>query len=219
MSLWMQAVGFCRAALQKHRFDENTEKHENEPNERIFKLEPCARLKECICVLFDGGRRGGGGALKTLMSCTLPPPPHSLTFSPHRCGPWQVLVAMAAALIAAGWLERGALVEKEREGNGKRETDHCRGKGELVLQFITPPSPPPSPHTPHIASQASTEAAAERPRCCSAVHTRQTQTSDCIYYLSWSPPPPHHRQQSEGHTCSLTAAHVCCVLWFTQEVK
>lgn len=97
--------------------------------------------------------------------------------------------------IAAGWLERGALVEKEREEEKKGETDHCRGRGGMV----------PPPLTSYHWHQQ--RRAAERPRCCSVVHTRQIQTSDCIYYSSCFPCAADSRaavRHPQKHMCRPT---------------
>ncbi len=114
----------------------------------------------CVCVCLAGG---GEGDSKTLMSCT---PPLSLCFSLSP-SPWSLAGSRCHgnAHIAAGWLEWGALVEKESK-RGKRERererDHCRGRGgqarigspihypyNTSLPTNPPPLPPPPLAHPH----------------------------------------------------------------------
>lgn len=100
-------------------------------------------VRECVfvCACLGGG---GTGDSKTLTSCT-PPFSLSLSLSPS---PWSLAGPRyhGNAHIAAGWLKRGALVEKEsmRGAGSEREREITAEGGEsrreLVLQFITPPS-------------------------------------------------------------------------------
>lgn len=130
-------------------------------------------VRECVfvCACLGGG---GTGDSKTLTSCT-PPFSLSLSLSPS---PWSLAGPRyhGNAHIAAGWLKRGALVEKEsmRGARGRERSLQREGRAGENWSSNSLPPPPKEKKTSTQPPQQSYHWhrhgwAVERPLLCSVV--------------------------------------------------